>query len=86
MIDAVIRNLIKLMKILKSQITLLNILEDTDINRDTVYKHRQASVKNNNKKNNTQCREILHKSIEADKAPSISPLTLPRAREHALRD
>lgn len=45
MIDAVIRNLIKLMKILKSQITLLNILEDTDINRDTVYKHRQASVK-----------------------------------------
>lgn len=82
MIDAVIRNLIKLMKILKSQITLLNILEDTDINRDTVYKHRQASVK----KNNTQCREILRKSIEADKAPSISPLTLPRAREHALRD
>lgn len=50
MIDAVIRNLIKLMKILKSQITLLNILEDTDINRDTVYKHRQASVKKNNKK------------------------------------
>lgn len=50
MIDAVIRNLIKLMKILKSQITLLNILEDTDINRDTVYNHRQASVKKNNKK------------------------------------
>lgn len=50
MIDAVIRNLIKLMKILQYQITLLNILEDTDIHRDTVYKHRQAAVKKNNKK------------------------------------
>lgn len=40
MIDAVIRNLIKFIKILPAVITLLNILEDRHMHRgNTVYAH-----------------------------------------------
>lgn len=87
MIDAVIGNLIKFMislKILPALITLLNILEDTHVHGDTYCIRTYTGWSKKKKKN--QCREILHKSIKADKAPSISPMTLPRAREHALRD
>lgn len=84
MIDAVIRNLIKFIKILPALITLLNILEDRHVHGNTYcIRTHTVGVK---KKKIPQCREILHKSIKADKAPSISPMTLPRAREHALRD
>lgn len=32
------------------------------------------------------CTKIPHKSIKADKTPSILPVTLPRLRERALGD
>lgn len=50
MIDAVIRNLIKFMKILPALITLLNILEDTHAQRRILYTHTQLGVKNKKNK------------------------------------
>lgn len=44
MIDAVIRNLIKFIKILPALITLLNILEGTHKRRHTYYTHTHTQV------------------------------------------
>lgn len=85
--------MIKFIKIFPALITLLNILEGahmlSEVKRAHTHTHRERrgrEVGLKKKKKNTQWREILHKSIKADKAPSISPMTQPRARKHALRD